>query len=55
MLKGIDVSEFNGVIDWAAVKASGRVDFAIIQRKHPGVRRKRHPRRHISLQLLPEA
>ena len=31
MLKGIDVSEFNGVIDWAAVKASGRVDFAIIR------------------------
>ena len=31
MLKGIDVSEFNGVIDWAAVKASGKVDFAIIR------------------------
>lgn len=31
MLKGIDVSEFNGVIDWAAVKASGKVDFAILR------------------------
>lgn len=31
MLKGIDVSEFNGAIDWAAVKASGKVDFAIIR------------------------
>ena len=31
MLNGIDVSEFNGAIDWARVKASGRVDFAIIR------------------------
>ena len=31
MLKGIDVSAFNGAIDWAAVKASGKVDFAIIR------------------------
>lgn len=29
--KGIDVSEFNGRIDWAAVKASGKVDFAILR------------------------
>lgn len=29
--KGIDVSAAQGVIDWAAVKASGLVDFAIIR------------------------
>ena len=29
--KGIDVSEFNGRIDWAKVKASGQVDFAILR------------------------
>lgn len=28
-LKGIDVSKHNGVIDWEAVKASGKVEFAI--------------------------
>ena len=31
MSKGIDVSNHNGVIDWAKVKASGKVDFAIIR------------------------
>lgn len=31
--KGIDVSEFQGVIDWAAVKASG-IEFAIIRAVH---------------------
>lgn len=30
MLKGIDVSENNGYVDWNAVKASG-MDFAIIR------------------------
>jgi len=30
-LQGIDVSEFNGVINWATVKASGQVDFAILR------------------------
>ena len=29
--RGIDVSQAQGVIDWAAVKASGLVDFAIIR------------------------
>lgn len=29
--KGIDVSEWQGVIDWEAVKASGKVDFAILR------------------------
>ena len=29
--RGIDVSEFNGVIDWDKVKASGLVDFAILR------------------------
>ena len=28
---GIDVSEWQGVIDWEAVKASGKVDFAILR------------------------
>lgn len=28
---GIDVSKHNGVIDWAKVKASGKVDFAILR------------------------
>lgn len=28
---GIDVSEFNGAIDWDKVRASGKVDFAIIR------------------------
>lgn len=28
---GIDVSEFNGAIDWAAVRASGQADFAMIR------------------------
>lgn len=31
MSKGIDVSKHNGIIDWAKVKASGSVDFAIIR------------------------
>lgn len=31
MSKGIDVSKHNGIIDWAKVKASGAVDFAIIR------------------------
>lgn len=31
MLNGIDVSEFNGAIDWARVKESGEVDFAIVR------------------------
>lgn len=31
MLNGIDVSKHNGTIDWAAVKASGKVDFAILR------------------------
>ena len=31
MSKGIDVSKHNGTIDWAKVKASGKVDFAIIR------------------------
>ena len=39
MVKGIDVSQWNGVIDWAKVKASGAVDFAILRcgfgREHP--------------------
>ena len=30
MLKGIDVSENNGYVDWNAVKAAG-MDFAIIR------------------------
>lgn len=30
-LHGIDVSQFNGPIDWATVKASGQVDFAILR------------------------
>ena len=29
--RGIDVSRHNGTIDWAKVKASGKVDFAIIR------------------------
>lgn len=29
--KGIDVSEWQGIIDWEAVKASGKVDFAILR------------------------
>ena len=29
--RGIDVSEFNGAIDWDKVKASGLVDFAILR------------------------
>jgi GH25 family lysozyme M1 (1,4-beta-N-acetylmuramidase) len=29
--RGIDVSEFNGKIDWEKVKKSGKVDFAIIR------------------------
>lgn len=29
--KGVDVSEWNGKIDWAKAKASGQVDFAIIR------------------------
>ena len=28
---GIDVSKHNGVIDWEAVKASGKVEFAILR------------------------
>lgn len=31
MTKGIDVSKHNGVIDWAKVKKSGDVDFAVIR------------------------
>lgn len=31
ILKGIDVSEHNGVIDWQRVKDSGQVDFAILR------------------------
>lgn len=31
MSKGIDVSKHNGTIDWATVKQSGAVDFAIIR------------------------
>lgn len=31
MMKGIDVSKHNGVIDWAKVKKSGDVDFAVIR------------------------
>ena len=31
MSKGIDVSKHNGTIDWARVKSSGAVDFAIIR------------------------
>lgn len=30
-MNGIDVSKHNGVIDWQSVKASGKVDFAIIR------------------------
>lgn len=30
-IKGIDVSKFQGKVDWAAVKASGEVDFVIIR------------------------
>lgn len=29
--RGIDVSEYQGVIDWEKVKASGKVDFAILR------------------------
>lgn len=31
MKKGIDVSQFNGEIDWKRVKESGRADFAILR------------------------
>ena len=31
MKYGIDVSQFNGEIDWKRVKESGRADFAIIR------------------------
>lgn len=38
-MNGIDVSQHNGVIDWEKVKASGKVDFAILRcgfgREHP--------------------
>ena len=30
-MTGIDVSQHNGVIDWDKVKASGKVDFAILR------------------------
>lgn len=30
-MQGIDVSKHNGVIDWNAVKQSGKVDFAILR------------------------
>lgn len=30
-MNGIDVSQHNGVIDWEKVKASGKVDFAILR------------------------
>lgn len=30
-LKGMDVSQFQGMIDWDAVKKSGEIDFAIIR------------------------
>lgn len=30
-MNGIDVSKHNGVIDWQSVKASGKVDFAILR------------------------
>ena len=33
-LHGVDVSSYQGYIDWAAVKASGQVDFAIIRSLH---------------------
>lgn len=36
-LKGIDVSEFQGVIDWAQVQSSGMVDFAIIRLGYRGM------------------
>lgn len=31
MKNGIDVSKHNGSIDWQSVKASGKVDFAILR------------------------
>jgi lysozyme len=31
LTRGIDVSEYQGNIDWAKVKASGKVDFAILR------------------------
>lgn len=31
MLKGIDVSKHDGTIDWAKVKASGKVDFVVLR------------------------
>lgn len=38
-MKGIDVSQHNGVINWDKVKASGTVDFAVLRagfgREHP--------------------
>lgn len=33
---GIDVSEFNGIIDWGEVKRSGQADFAIIRAGYRG-------------------
>ncbi len=36
--KGIDVSEFNGIIDWSKVKKSGQADFTIIRAGYRGYR-----------------
>ena len=34
--KGIDLSHYQGIVDWPAVKASGQVDFAIIRAGYRG-------------------
>lgn len=49
---GIDVSRYQGSIDWAAVKDAG-VEFAMLRLGYRGIRHRRHCKRQLLLSEHP--